>query len=206
MSLPRVVVPAIVFLALGACGGDATPADGSSKGAATSETKAAPPGGSAKTSGATSSSAAPAYTSTEGRFEIDFRGETPKLSEKDDPNGGKWKEAAMPGGAAMVQYTDYASHAHAVAEVKGFIPTREKERIKVDKDTKVGGLEGRDIEMTLSSGKIFWIRFLISDSRVYKVGAAFPEEKRAEATSFVESFKVLPAGGASPPAASASAR
>lgn len=197
-TLRRTLGYLLVSSALAGCGGESSSTSGSG---------AKPDSSGASTSGG--STPAPAYTSSEGRYQIDFRGETPKLSVKDDPNGGRWNEAAMASGAAMVQYTDYESHAHAVAEVKGFIPTRETDKIKVDKAITVAGLEGRDIEMTLSSGKIFWIRFLIDGKRAYKIGAAFPEAKRADATSFVESFKLsgapAPAGGSAAPASGSAA-
>lgn len=149
------------------------------------------------------------YVSKEGRYEIDFGGATPKESVKDDPNGGTWHEAMSPSGTNMAQYADYTDHAHAVAETAGFIPTREKEKIKVDKPISLNGRDGRDIEMALSSGKIFWMRFLIEGKRVYKVGAVYtPDKNRAEAASFIESLKIIAdpasaAGSAGPAAGSA---
>lgn len=148
------------------------------------------------------------YVSKEGRYEIDFGGATPKESVKDDPNGGTWNEAMSPSGTSMAQYTDYADHAHAVAETAGFIPTREKDKIKVDKTISVDGRDGRDIEMVLGSGKIFWIRFLIEGKRVYKIGSVYtPDKNRADAAAFIESLKITadpaaPAGSAAPGASS----
>lgn len=42
--------------------------------------------------------------------------------------------------------------------------------------------------MTLSSGKVFWIRFLIDGKRVFKLGAVYSGDN-TEAKAFVESFK-----------------
>jgi hypothetical protein len=127
------------------------------------------------------------WVSKNGGFQIDFRGQVPDESTKNDPNGGTWFEASLANGA-MAQYADYANDAQAAAEVKVFLPTRDKEKIKRDEPVSFQGLNGRDIEMTLSSGKVFWIRFLIDGKRVFKLGAVYSGDN-TEAKAFVESFK-----------------
>lgn len=158
--------------------------------------------------------AAAPWVSKDGGFQIDFHGQTPDESTKDDPNGGRWHDASLRSGQ-MAQWTDYANAAVAAAEVKVFLPTREKDQIKRDEAVTFQGLKGRDIEMTLSSGKVFWIRFLIDDKRVFKLGAVYSGDS-APAKAFMESFKRTqaadPSGAASaapvaePPKAGAPAK
>lgn len=139
-------------------------------------------------SGSASASAAAApWVSKDGGFQIDFHGLTPDEATKDDPNGGSWHDASLKSGQ-MAQWTDYASEAVAGAEVKVFLPTRDKDKIKRDEAVTFQGLKGRDIEMTLASGKVFWIRFLMDGKRVFKLGAVYNGDN-TEAKAFMESFK-----------------
>lgn len=188
-----------VFLAACSSGGE------SSASASPAASTPAPAKTVASASGSTSAgtdtpTAAAPYVSKDGGYQIDFHGATPTESTKDDPNGGTWQEAALNNGH-MVQYTDYESPAHAKAEVQGFIPTRDKDQIKRDEAVTFAGLSGRDIELKFSSGKMFWIRFLIDGRRVFKIGALYAGDN-ANAKAFMESFKRV--GGAAP-ATSASA-
>ena len=109
------------------------------------------------------------------------------MTTKDDPNGGTWHDASLKSGQ-MAQWTDYSNAAVAAAEVKVFLPTREKDKIKRDEAVTFQGLQGRDIEMTLASGKVFWIRFLIDGKRVFKLGSVYNGDN-AKAKAFMESFK-----------------
>jgi hypothetical protein len=153
--------------------------------------------------GSAAPAAATAWASKDGGFQIDFNGKAPEESKKDDPNGGTWHEASLPSGK-MAQWTDYASAAVAAAEVKVFLPTREKDQIKRDEVITHQGLKGRDIEMTLPSGKVLWIRFLIDGKRVFKLGAVVNGDN-TEAKAFIESFKRVGAEAAAAPSAAPAA-
>jgi hypothetical protein len=88
--------------------------------------------------------------------------------------------------------------------VKVFLPTREKDQIKRDEVITHQGLKGRDIEMTLPSGKVLWIRFLIDGKRVFKLGAVVNGDN-TEAKAFIESFKRVGAEAAAAPSAAPAA-
>lgn len=153
-----------------------------------------------KGSSAGAAVAAAPWLSKDGGFEIDFRGQTPDESTKDDPNGGTWHDASLKSGR-LAQYIDYVNEGAAAGEVMVFLPTREKDKIKRDEPVTFQGLKGRDIETTLASGKVLWIRFLIDGKRVFKLGAVYSGDN-SDAKAFIESFKRI-GGPASAPSASA---
>ena len=109
----------------------------------------------------------------------------------DDPNGGTWETTIWktPSAHLMVQYADYKSHAVAVAETQGFIPTRNKSEIKRDEKITIAGHKGREVEWEMPSGMTVWMRFLIADNRVYKVGGGF-KGNRADTQKFIEGFAI----------------
>ncbi len=134
--------------------------------------------------------AAPAlYISKSGGYRVDFKGRTPVESMKNDPNGGRWHDASVKSGR-FSQHTDYLSGAVAEAEVRAFLPTRDKRRIRRDEKVRFLGLAGRDIEVAMNSGKVLWIRFLIDGRRVFKLGAVYAKDK-TDATAFIQSFERL---------------
>ena len=156
--------------------------------------------GSAGSASAAASRAAP-WVSEAGGFQIDFHGMTPDEKTKDDPDGGKWHDASLPNGA-MVQYADYTNAGEASGVVMVFAPTRDKNKIKRDEPITFQGLKGRDIELTLASGKVFWIRLLSDGKRVFKLGAVYDGDN-AEAKAFMESFKQSGSAAAAPSASAA---
>jgi len=196
----------VVVLSLGClagCGADksdtpsasatsAKPAPSTTVTTASASVSASPPAATAK------------YKNEAGGYEIDFHGETPAESVKDDPNGGSWHEAAVGNGVALIEYGDYTNAGEAEGTMKVFMPTRDPEAIKVDKEISVQGQKGRDIEMTLKSGKVFWIRFVQLDKRLYKIGVVYSDDK-TKAQSFVDSFRITKAGAGASASASASA-
>lgn len=137
--------------------------------------------------GTTASAVAAPYVSTDGGYRVDFEGKAPVESMKDDPNGGVWHDA-NPGSGRFLQYTDYANAATADVEVRAFLPTRDASQIKRDERVTFRGLEGRDLEVSMRSGKVLWIRFLIDGRRVFKLGAVYDADK-AGADAFMRSFE-----------------
>lgn len=137
--------------------------------------------------------AATPYTSTAGRFtqRVTFGDANEKTL--DDPNGGTWHTTIWKTSSAqlMVQYADYESHAVAFAETHGFIPTRDKSEIKRDEKITIDGLEGRELEWQVASGTTMWLRFLIADNRVYKVGGGYKGD-RADTQKFIDGFAIIP--------------
>ena len=131
------------------------------------------------------------YKSVEGRFTQRAPFGDDQQKTLDDPNGGTWQSTSWktPSAQLMVQYTDYKSHAHAVAEVHGFIPTRDMDSVKKDEKLALGAHEGREIEWQLPSGTTMWLRFVIADNRVYKIGGGFKGD-RADMQKFMDGFAV----------------
>jgi hypothetical protein len=135
---------------------------------------------------------APPYTSAAGKFtqRVTFGAASEK--ELPDPNGGApWKTTIwkLPSAHLMVQYADYPSHAAAVAEIKAFIPTRDASEIKRDEAVTIGGHEGREIEWASNATTTMWMRLLVADKRVYKVGGGFKGD-RADIQKFIDGLSI----------------
>ncbi len=218
---PLLLSACLVFGSLVACG-DKSSSEGSASAkseanpAKSAKATASSPPSAVSSSAATTASgssgapeapaAAPAYTSTEGRFEVKFPTGNPIESTKADPNGVDWHDvsADTPTGKYAVQWSDFVNSGEAEGTVMVFMPTREKEKIKVDKKIKVGAYEGRDMEVALNPTLTMWLRFVIVGRRVYKIVAG-NKGRPEEASAFIESFKVTGDGaGAAPSAAPAS--
>jgi hypothetical protein len=139
--------------------------------------------------------ASPPFVSGAGRYtaKVTFGAVTEKTM--DDPNGGTWRTAKWntPRGLFMVQYADYADHATAKAETMvGFIPTRDKSAIKRDDPIKVGDREGRAVEWAVNPTTMMYMRFIIDDKRVYKLGAGTKGD-RETVTKFFDGFEITAA-------------
>jgi hypothetical protein len=135
--------------------------------------------------------AAPPFASEAGRYTQRVTFGTPKDKQMDDPNGGTWETTTWStrGGMYVVQYTDYKDHAHAVAEVAGFIPTRTKSDIHRDEAVKIGTRDGRELEVAVNPTTTMWVRFIIDGKRVYKlVGATKGDAETPK--KFFEGFEI----------------
>ncbi len=178
----------VVTVLVAACKGDKTEP-------AKTTTPAAEPVAAAKAAERAAAPAQPAeptpYKSAEGRFTQKVTFGDAKQKTLDDPNGGTWQSTSWktPSAQLMIQYTDYESHAHAVAETQGFIPTRDKTEIKRDEKVTIAGHDGRELEWTLPSGVTMRIRFLIADKRVYKIGGGYRGDG-ADAQKFIDGFSI----------------
>lgn len=135
--------------------------------------------------------ASPAFTSSAGRYAIVFPYGDPEESVKSDPNGINWQDASSKTPSYAVQYADFTNAGEAFGTMKVFMPTRDLDRIKVDKEISVGPRPGRDLEVTIGSdGAMMWLRFIQDGRRIYKILAGNKND-RAKAMAFIESFMIL---------------
>jgi len=132
------------------------------------------------------------YTSNLGRFTQTVTFGAVREKELDDPNGGHWHSARWdrPTGLYEVQYTDYADHAEAWAEVKSLIPTRDNAAIKRDENIHRDGREGRELEFKMNDRVTIYMRLLIEGKRVYKSVAGVTTDPES-AHRFLDGLRIL---------------
>lgn len=162
----------------------------------------------ARSAGTTKSGAAPtaapariaAFVPADGRFSVNppVAG-NPTVRDVPDPNGGTWQSFSWTPAHAYfaVQRRAYPSPAVAVAETRGFIPTRDAQSIQLDKERTVAGHQVRDLVWS-DGGNLLRARFVIDGAVVFKIVAGGRIAGPA-ANAFVDSFALLGvAPGAAP--------
>lgn len=162
--------------------------------------RTAEPAGTTKTGAAPTAPPAPiaAFEATDGRFSVDppVAG-NPTVRDVPDPNGGTWQSFSWTPAHAYfaVQRRTYSSPAVAVAETRGFIPTRDAQAIHLDKERTVAGHQVRDLVWS-DGANLLRARFVIDGPVVFKVVAGGRIDGEA-ANAFVDSFalhSVAPGG------------